>query len=352
MDDLFAAGASALGSLAQGWYNVIGQQNAQAFNSLEAQKNRDFQEYMWNKNNEYNTPARQKQRLLDAGLNPYLMLSGGSAGNAQSVPMGNAASSNTAPQFNSNPAQGISDAILQRAAIKKTESETRINDIERQFRAAKLFEEIEQMKAGTKNKNSQRYLFDIQNNIARQEWYYQMRTLDNRVEEANLGAEFKRREIDAIVQSTEATFLHNTWQQIENSFANRKNDLELKRLVADIGKLIAESKRATMEANMMYGEDGFYSSQMKSMFGSNGYYSKQGTYFDSLKQLNSLKSKYQSIQNNVAAKYAFDKAASEIQQMNSQSFRNYDTMGGQNFINQGKLNYKNNHSGRFGFQLW
>lgn len=42
----------------------------------------------WNRNNAYNDPSRQRSRLERAGLNPYLMMNGGSAGTASggSVP--------------------------------------------------------------------------------------------------------------------------------------------------------------------------------------------------------------------------------------------------------------------------
>lgn len=55
------------------------------FNAAEAQKARDFQLDMWNRENEYNTASSQRQRLSQAGLNPYLMMSGGNAGVASSV---------------------------------------------------------------------------------------------------------------------------------------------------------------------------------------------------------------------------------------------------------------------------
>ncbi len=45
----------------------------------------DFQTEMWNKTNEYNSPAAQRERLEQAGLNPYLMMSGGSAGSATAM---------------------------------------------------------------------------------------------------------------------------------------------------------------------------------------------------------------------------------------------------------------------------
>lgn len=55
------------------------------FNAAEAQKARDFQLDMWNRENEYNTASAQRQRLSQAGLNPYLMMSGGNAGTASSA---------------------------------------------------------------------------------------------------------------------------------------------------------------------------------------------------------------------------------------------------------------------------
>lgn len=54
------------------------------FNAAEAEKARQFQLDMWNRTNEYNSSSAQRSRLESAGLNPYLMMNGGSAGIAQS----------------------------------------------------------------------------------------------------------------------------------------------------------------------------------------------------------------------------------------------------------------------------
>jgi hypothetical protein len=72
-------------------YN-INQMNNQ-FNERMAIQQRNWQENMWNKENTYNTASAQRQRLEEAGLNPYLMMNGGSAGVAQSSGTGSAASS-------------------------------------------------------------------------------------------------------------------------------------------------------------------------------------------------------------------------------------------------------------------
>lgn len=42
------------------------------FNAREAQKARDFQLDMWNRENEYNTASSQRKRLEEAGYNPYM----------------------------------------------------------------------------------------------------------------------------------------------------------------------------------------------------------------------------------------------------------------------------------------
>ena len=42
------------------------------FNAREAQKARDFQLDMWNKENEYNSASSQRKRMEEAGYNPYM----------------------------------------------------------------------------------------------------------------------------------------------------------------------------------------------------------------------------------------------------------------------------------------
>jgi hypothetical protein len=70
----------------------INQMNNQ-FNERMAIQQRNWQENMWNKENTYNTASAQRQRLEEAGLNPYLMMNGGSAGVSQSAGTGASASS-------------------------------------------------------------------------------------------------------------------------------------------------------------------------------------------------------------------------------------------------------------------
>lgn len=86
---LVGAGTSFLGNL----FNLGSQSSANAQNLKIAQMNNQFNERMmekqmayntemFNKQNEWNSASAQRKRLEQAGLNPYLMMNGGSAGTA------------------------------------------------------------------------------------------------------------------------------------------------------------------------------------------------------------------------------------------------------------------------------
>ena len=74
-----------------------------AYNYLLASRQNDWNVEQWNRENAYNTPSAQRQRLLDAGLNPNLMLDGGDAGNARGLDSANYA--NAQPTTMQNPVQ-------------------------------------------------------------------------------------------------------------------------------------------------------------------------------------------------------------------------------------------------------
>ena len=65
--------------------------------------NKAYQTEMWNKTNEYNAPSAQRERLEAAGLNPYMMMNGGSVGVAGSV----SGTQGSAPSAGSPSAQGV-----------------------------------------------------------------------------------------------------------------------------------------------------------------------------------------------------------------------------------------------------
>ncbi len=87
---IWPSAIGALGSLVDtglNWWmqdDLADQQWERQLEAMEMQREWDLE--MWNKQNEYNSPAKQMERFKAAGLNPNLMYSQGSSGLASSAP--------------------------------------------------------------------------------------------------------------------------------------------------------------------------------------------------------------------------------------------------------------------------
>lgn len=127
-----AGGVGAVGNLVSGI--LSGNKNIKAIEAAN-KANKELADYqyglnldMWNRQNEYNSPVQQIQRLKEAGLNPNLMYSQGDVGNAGSAP------SYDAPNMQSytglqdfgvgRASQELMQGLMGYAQIKKTEAET------------------------------------------------------------------------------------------------------------------------------------------------------------------------------------------------------------------------------------
>lgn len=97
------------------------------FNAREAQKARDFQLAMWNKENEYNSASSQRKRLENAGYNPYM--GDAQAGTAAGMSGTSAASAaGAAPQIPYTP--DFQSVGVNLASSLKMMSEKKKTDIE------------------------------------------------------------------------------------------------------------------------------------------------------------------------------------------------------------------------------
>jgi hypothetical protein len=105
---------------------AINQMNNE-FNAAEAEKARQFQLDMWNKTNEYNTASAQRQRLEEAGLNPYLMMNGGSAGTAQSAGTTSPASAAPPLSMQRQDFSGLNNALSSALQLSNQTKETNAN---------------------------------------------------------------------------------------------------------------------------------------------------------------------------------------------------------------------------------
>ena len=150
-----------------------------------------FQTDMWNKNNEYNSASAQRERLEAAGLNPYLMMNGGSAGTAQAMsgsagaapsgaaPSGQGVTPPTATPYSadySGISQGVGAAIDTIMQLKNSASERGVKDasaenlrIEGKYIAAKRVAELYKMYNDAKNDNErtaiQKYIASIDGDL-------------------------------------------------------------------------------------------------------------------------------------------------------------------------------------------
>lgn len=97
------------------------------FNAREAQKARDFQLDMWNRENEYNSASSQRKRLEEAGYNPYM--SDAQAGTATGMSGTSAATAaGAAPQIPYTP--DFQSVGVNLASALKMMSEKKQTDIE------------------------------------------------------------------------------------------------------------------------------------------------------------------------------------------------------------------------------
>lgn len=130
---------------------AINQMNNE-FNAAEAEKARQFQLDMWNKNNEYNSASAQRSRLEEAGLNPYLMMSGGSAGIAQSSGSSAPASASVPLSMQRQDFSGLSNTLSS---------------------ALQIANQTKEMNANVQTLQSQKSLYDAQANsiLSNVDWW-------------------------------------------------------------------------------------------------------------------------------------------------------------------------------------
>lgn len=144
---LFGAGGSAKAAK----YQLQATRETNQMNYQIAQENNAFNQRMWEKQNAYNSPVEQRRRLEQAGLNPNLMMNGGSAGIAETAPTADTSGVQQVPDIGSTIASGyqqfgnsLSNAAsqiagmvynndLQQANVDKTKAEAQNADLQNQY---------------------------------------------------------------------------------------------------------------------------------------------------------------------------------------------------------------------------
>lgn len=197
-----------------------------------------FQTDMWNKNNEYNSASAQRERLEAAGLNPYMMMNGGSAGSAQTM----SGSAGAAPSGGAPSAQGVTpptatpysadysgitaglgraiDVLSSMPDRKVKEAQADNLRIEGKYIAGKAIAQILQMRTEAKTKEARlaldRLIADFDNNL---------KVSNMAVNEQNI-AESKAR--------TQLAITENLFRQKELDFLPQAQKLQLAQGAADV----------------------------------------------------------------------------------------------------------------------
>lgn len=269
------------------------------FNAREAQKARDFQLDMWNRENEYNKASSQRKRLEEAGYNPYM--SDAQAGTAAGMSGTSAATAaGASPQVPYTP--DFQSVGVNLASALKMMSEKKQTDIENLNLSDLLRSQIWQNIGATDWRNAspearaynlsqgrkaaELGMASLEENLSNQRWSNNLlvanianslldadaKTIMNKYLDENQRAELnikaanyeyliisgqmKRQEVDNLIAEEILTYAKANGQKISNRIAEETAD-----------KLI----KATNDTNMYFGN--YYSSR--------GRYSSQDAFHDS-----------------------------------------------------------------------
>lgn len=211
----------------------IAQMNNQ-YNERMMEKQMAYNTDMWNKENAYNTASSQVQRLKDAGLNPYMALSGSSsAGMATSA---NGVSAPTAQAANVqayNSGGQITQAIMQgyQADLATARQKADIDALQQNMQL-KTFETMSKLANERWDRMTKRQQHQMNKSLLRYADglnYYEL-------EQRKANVELTRRQTEGVVADNVAKELVNKRlpQQLANDIALQGADLALKAANRDL----------------------------------------------------------------------------------------------------------------------
>ena len=251
---LIAGGASLLGSIFSGSSQADAQASANRTNLQIAretnasneklwQNQANYQTQMWNETNEYNSPQKQKERLLAAGINPSAVFGNGSMAEASNL---SAPSANPAVGAHVEPvnyAAGIGEGIS--------------NGLNAFFDSQLKNKEIERKGYENKMLNSDSIWRDLHNRyqvkilqeeakgkglnaiMAQSELAYIQAVNGQRISQAFNATRLQDKQIQQINGAILNQELVNKLSQIQIAYAPRLNEAQLKHYYATVNQIAA-----------------------------------------------------------------------------------------------------------------
>lgn len=236
------------------------------FTREENQKNRDWQESMWNKQNEYNTPQAQIGRLQAAGLNPALAYGSITDGAASSAGTPST-SSNANPSQSPSAFANMANQFTQMANLDLIKSQ-----------AAKNYADADKAREDTKGSANNNKFFDA--------------TYSARVKRELLLNDKLGSEISLTAANLQALSLANEYNSksmqsrlvlLKKQIAKLNSDIEYQDKARSLLKYNAETQRISANASKLSAEAAMYvAPAMAFQLMQSGYYHQVlGDYTDS-----------------------------------------------------------------------
>lgn len=203
------------------------------YNREAEQRNYDYQDKAWERETQYNSPAAQRQRYIDAGLNPSMMMEGQSAFNAS---MGNVTPSQApaAPQLQA-PQYGdifraLGDSLSQQAQLENIRADARLknsqaerlgidngfayaeNQLKLRTSLATIYNLIKSGQLSDKQKDYYRQLAgQVEQQVA-----YNDQMWNTHVQQDNLGMQQARVNYELTQEQIKSLQIQNFWANIEH----------------------------------------------------------------------------------------------------------------------------------------
>lgn len=130
----------------------INERQLQAARELQQYQN-EWNEMMWNKNNEYNTPSYQRKLLESAGYNPYMMYNGGSGSQQITSATGSVPSAIPMQAYQSTVGRDIAESISRSYDNHIKAEQAKQLSIQTDFAYSKQVLDIQEQKSRIKMSN-------------------------------------------------------------------------------------------------------------------------------------------------------------------------------------------------------
>ena len=238
-------------------YNTSEREATQAYNTSEREAAQQWNLDMWNRENEYNDPRAQMERMVAAGINPNAVAQGmaGSGSTAGSVAASSGASSTPGHSSGASSSPG-SGSVATTPSIASFLGENVANSVNSLWQNLYNQEQIESARLDNAMKDKELGVFDVRFNLESEEIQARIDEINKGIEEKDADIKLKKQQFDFLEEmnpiqlQTANTIYQKTAaeiRQIDQQVENLKKQYQLteeqiKNVQADTSKKEAETE--------------------------------------------------------------------------------------------------------------